>query len=251
MRYSHVGKTFRLKRVMMVNSRQDHDQPVPPGPEVQRERILRSAAKALADSGFEGARLRDVAADVGVSIGLLQHYFETRDLLFHAAFAWSIDELISRWECAAVGESDPWRRMELLVTQLTTDEDLLRRCTTWIEFCASASRHEELQDGVARVYESWRLLVQDVVARGVQDGTFRPALDQATAVDLICTLVDGCDLAVASRSQRLTPGRYRDLVLDTAALALGVNAHPRADPAAKKAARATGRRAPAPRGALS
>lgn len=195
---------------------------------MQRERILRVAAESLAERGFDTVRLRDVANAAGVSIGLIQHYFETRDGLFRDAFAWSIDELISRWECTAVGEIGPWRRMELLVDELTGDPDLTRRCGTWIEFCASAARHPELRDGVQRVYNVWSRLVAEIVDGGVQQGLFQPALPQQTVVELISTLIDGCDMAVASGVGQITPERYRRLLLDTARLALG---HERPEPA--------------------
>jgi AcrR family transcriptional regulator len=195
---------------------------VPAGADVQRERILRAAARALAEFGFDRARLRDVSKAAGVSIGLIQHYFETRDGLFRDAFAWSVDELIGRWECVAVGEPEPWRRIELLVQELTTDPDLTRRCGTWLEFCASASRHLELRGGVQRVYDVWRRLMAGIISAGVEQGVFAPRLPASTVVDLISTLVDGCDMAIAAGIGEMTPDRYRGLLLDTASMALGV-----------------------------
>lgn len=197
---------------------------IPAGTDVARERILRVAARALAEHGFDKVRMRDVANAAGVSIGLIQHYFETRDGLFRDAFDWSIDELISRWECAAIGEPEPWRRMELLIHELTTDPDLERRSGTWLEFCAGAARHAELRGGVQRVYAVWQRLVGGIVAAGVEQGVFRPALPQPTVVDLIVRLIDGCEMAIAARAADMTPQRYRDLLLASTRLALGVTA---------------------------
>ncbi|MFG2884224.1 TetR/AcrR family transcriptional regulator [Streptomyces sp. NPDC048297] len=189
----------------------------------QRERILRAAAEVLAERGFDAGRLRDVATASGLSIGSLQHYFETRDALFREAFAWSIDDLIDRWRAAAVDAAGAWRRFELLVGALTSDPALVRRCATWTEFCASASRREELGEGVRRVHAEWRALISEIVEQGVRGGEFDPPLAADLAVGSLTALVDGCDMAVASGSG-LTAERYAEVMLGTARVVLGVRA---------------------------
>ncbi|MGW0994867.1 TetR/AcrR family transcriptional regulator [Streptomyces sp. NPDC002520] len=189
----------------------------------QRERILRAAAEVLAERGFDAGRLRDVATASGLSIGSLQHYFETRDALFREAFAWSIDELIERWRAAAVDAPGAWRRFELLVGALTSDPGLVRRCATWTEFCASASRREELGEGVRRVHAAWRALVTEIVRQGLRSKEFDPPLAADLAVGSLVALVDGCEMAVASGSG-LTAERYAEVMLGTARVVLGVRA---------------------------
>ena len=53
----------------------------------RRDDLLTAAATVMGRMGFERMRLRDVASEAGVSIGLLQHYFETREQLGREAFA--------------------------------------------------------------------------------------------------------------------------------------------------------------------
>ncbi|MEU6663853.1 TetR family transcriptional regulator C-terminal domain-containing protein [Streptomyces sp. NPDC046821] len=186
-----------------------------------RERILRSAALAMAERGFDAARMRDVARGAGVSIGLLQHYFDTRDLLFREAFDWSIGDLIARWRKGSSAEPDPWRRFELLARELADDPDLQRRCATWTEFCASAARRPELRDGVRRAHEEWRELVLGIVESGVAEGKFTPAVPVDVAVRTVLAAVDGCDMAVASGSG-MGPEDYAAVILATARSVLGV-----------------------------
>ncbi|MEK0099183.1 TetR/AcrR family transcriptional regulator [Streptomyces sp. NPDC056002] len=191
--------------------------------EAQRERILRAAALVMAERGFDAARMRDVARGAGVSIGLLQHYFDTRDLLFREAFEWSIGELIARWRKGASAEPDPWRRFELLVRELADDPDLQRRCATWTEFCASAARRPELRDGVRRAHQDWRELVLGIAESGVAAGKFVPVVPTDVAVRSVLAAVDGCDMAVASGSGMGAEG-YAAVILATARSVLGVRA---------------------------
>ncbi|MEV0494122.1 TetR/AcrR family transcriptional regulator [Streptomyces atratus] len=191
--------------------------------DTQRERILQAAAEVLAERGFDAGRLRDVATTAGLSIGSLQHYFETRDALFREAFAWSIDNLIERWRTLAVEADSAWRRFELLVQALTSDPDLARRCATWTEFCASAARREELQDGVRRVQAEWQTLVSEIVHEGLRSNEFAPVLPVDLAIGSLVVMVDGCEMAVAAGAG-LTAERYAELLLGTARAVLGVRA---------------------------
>jgi AcrR family transcriptional regulator len=52
--------------------------------EQQRERILEAAARLFARRGLAGTRIADVAAEAGVSHGLVHHYFSTKNDLFAA-----------------------------------------------------------------------------------------------------------------------------------------------------------------------
>ena len=49
------------------------------------ERILQAALEAFSQKGFEGARTRDIAARAGVTLGLVQYHFGTKDELWKAA----------------------------------------------------------------------------------------------------------------------------------------------------------------------
>ncbi|MHC5260137.1 TetR/AcrR family transcriptional regulator [Streptomyces sp. UC4497] len=188
---------------------------------VDREDVLRAAARVLAERGLDAARLRDVARAAGVSIGALQHHFDTRDDLFREAFEWSIEQLIARWRASAADEPDPWHRFELLVQALTGDPELERRCATWTEFCASAARHPGLRDGVRSVHEEWLTLLTGIVEDGVIQGDFVPVLPVDTAIASVAVLVDGCDMAVAAGGG-MTPERYAELLLGTARTMFGV-----------------------------
>jgi AcrR family transcriptional regulator len=63
-----------------------------------REAILRAAAAAFAEKGFDGASIRAIAADAGVDPALVHHYFGTKEQLFLATVNAPLDptELVPR-----------------------------------------------------------------------------------------------------------------------------------------------------------
>jgi AcrR family transcriptional regulator len=52
-----------------------------------RERILASAERTMADGGFHGVSMRDIAEDCGLHFSLITHYFGTKQQLLEAVFA--------------------------------------------------------------------------------------------------------------------------------------------------------------------
>ena len=75
--------------------------------EERREQILEAAARVISERGADGTRLADIARKAGVSIGLIQHYFNTRDELLAEAFDYFNEIWVTEWEQQADAESDP------------------------------------------------------------------------------------------------------------------------------------------------
>src|SRR3954449_4544030 len=70
----------------------------------RRERILAAAWQRVAADIYERVRLRDVAADAGVSVPTVHSAFGTKDQLFVAAWIWAIGPEGARRDRAPVGD---------------------------------------------------------------------------------------------------------------------------------------------------
>jgi AcrR family transcriptional regulator len=64
--------------------------------EGRRERILESAREVFIQSGFAGARTRDLAAAAGVNEALLYRHFASKEELFEAAVAQPLEDTVAR-----------------------------------------------------------------------------------------------------------------------------------------------------------
>ncbi|MEI9994486.1 MAG: TetR family transcriptional regulator [Rhizomicrobium sp.] len=74
--------------------------------EATRAAILAAAKKCFARSGYDGAFLRDIAAEAGADAALINRYFGGKDGLFAAALKDSIaPDAISHWERATFGRA--------------------------------------------------------------------------------------------------------------------------------------------------
>jgi AcrR family transcriptional regulator len=182
----------------------------------RRAELLRTAADEVARRGVDRVRLRDVAKAAGVSIGLLQHYFETRDGLVREAFELAALDSLRRHVSAA--PDDPWERLCAVLDDIVLTADAEREAVSWVDLCASAIRHPELRPTVARVQDGWREVLQEALEAGVASGRFDPPLDPSTAATAINALIDGVELSLASGGDRRAA---RELLLRSASVLAG------------------------------
>jgi AcrR family transcriptional regulator len=186
-----------------------------------RGTILSAAIKQIAANGYQAVRLRDIAKAAGVSIGLLQHHFGTRDELVGEAFGYHCAALLREWETLARDRvDDPWDRLLGLVDRLARSQLLAERATIWADFCASAARHPELQPHLRRVENEWRSVLAGAIRDGTARGEFRPQLPTDDVADLLVAQIDGALLAIAGEMGHMDGDRLHDLMVASAALLL-------------------------------
>ncbi|MGP1254379.1 MAG: TetR/AcrR family transcriptional regulator [Kiloniellales bacterium] len=81
----------------------------------RREELLVEAARLIAEKGYDGTSMRDIAAAVGMLPGSLYYHFPSKEELFvelHAQAVTSINQAVDR---AIARESEPWARLEAAV----------------------------------------------------------------------------------------------------------------------------------------
>jgi TetR/AcrR family transcriptional regulator, cholesterol catabolism regulator len=79
------------------------------------ESILRTAARVFAEKGYHQASIRDIARATGVSLSGLYYYFESKEELLFLIQDHAFGTLSQNLEQLLAGESDPHRRLRLLI----------------------------------------------------------------------------------------------------------------------------------------
>ena len=176
----------------------------------------------MAEHGYEQLRLRDIADAAGVSIGLLQHYFDSREKLLGAAFTRHCTGTLAALEATRRDSTDSWERISAIVGSLVRQADPVRSARTWVEFVTAASRHPALRPGLTEVYAAWRRMLRQAIREGRRSGRFAPVVPVADAADLLMTSIDGCLLALASGTDVITVERFERLFIEAAGSVLGV-----------------------------
>ena len=125
-----------------------------------RERILEGAGRAFAASGFR-ANIPAIAAEAGVSVGLIYRYFESKEELFLAVCSQQTDAKLDELARTLAGIPDPRARLEAAIGIFVTSLQEERWGAIVVHAWAEADRNPP----AAHVRPAARLL-RDVRPRG-------------------------------------------------------------------------------------
>lgn len=165
--------------------------------EERRWEIVFALWLVIAEHGIEGVSLRQVAAEAGVSMGRIQHYFGTKDALVLAGCT----ALVDRGHGGYLETSDapPRERLLHVVSQQIPKDDAGRvGVSVWYAYVAKSINHGAVRQVLAEARrgaedECARLLRAD---RGADGGT---GADQGAALQQarrLLALADGLTLRV-------------------------------------------------------
>ncbi|WP_161606387.1 TetR/AcrR family transcriptional regulator [Microlunatus speluncae] len=160
-------------------------------PRVDRRAEISAAAFAgIAELGFEGLRMRDVAARAGVNIATVHYYFSSKEELIAAAYR----VLQQRFQAAMPGEGTPAERLSGHLTAvgelLITDGELRRALA---ELALRAARDPVLAEQIAAAEEAWLKSIRSLVRRGVREESWAVRVDPAAfAVTMVALLKGVC-----------------------------------------------------------
>jgi AcrR family transcriptional regulator len=212
----------------------------------RRAQILDAAVVVISRRGVDRARLADVAEEANVSLGLVQHYFRTRERLLVETFRREQERISSIWLNAVPAGSDPLLRL-VEYLRLSSPEGGAAAATPfdpgwsfWLEFWSKANRDDEIRAEFRDIYDEFAELFRAAIRYGVGRGEFRPAGDPGDAADRLISLIDG--VAIRTLLGGLDRKRMLPLLIEALALELGLTSAQR-----RKALRyASQRRGPAP-----
>ena len=116
--------------------------PVNANPDQQRQNIIRAALAEFSRTGFAGTSLRRIAEQAGVAHGLIRHYFQGKEELFHSAADYLFGEMAKPLLQAAeqVDTDDP-------VKQLTVQVRAYVRMSAQLPYMAGFLLHAGLDGG--------------------------------------------------------------------------------------------------------
>src|ERR1700689_2488410 len=86
-------------------------------PQVRRQALIAATIECLKRYGHDGLSIRTIAAQAGVSVGLINHHFPNKDELVAAAYRYFNNELVAGMLAAVAGAADsPRDRLRAFLT---------------------------------------------------------------------------------------------------------------------------------------
>jgi AcrR family transcriptional regulator len=171
-------------------------------PDARREAIIAAAVDVAVAKGLASTTVRDVAAAMGTSSGLIHHYFGSMDEVLAAAF-----ESVARQDLAiseaqmAAAPSPTAALRSFFATYTPADKDWAFQL--WLDAWAEAARRPAVRATSRRLNLAWQGLLETTIRAGVADGSFRCA-DPGGAAWRIVSLLDGLALQVVAHGTTLS-----------------------------------------------
>jgi AcrR family transcriptional regulator len=190
--------------------------------EQRRRQITDAAMRAITRSGVESTRILDVADDAGVSAGMIQHYFRSRDALMTATFRRFFDEERDEWTALVEAEDDPLDKLRAMLGFIPQRMPARELYAMWMELHAAATRDEDLARLAARTWGEWQGTLERIISAGAEAGVFSPSDSPTNVAVRLVALFDGLVLHVVLGHDGMTLEDLRRHSAEAAARELSV-----------------------------
>ncbi len=186
-----------------------------PGVTNRKRELVQIAYKLIAEKGFEGFRIRQVAAAAGIDNGTLHYHFPGKQDLIRGVLDHLLEDLrTSRLKQTegktSTGLGQLRREFEELRVRL---REVPEQFTVMTELFAHAQRHPDVARVVRRFEEGWRDRILGILESGVKDGSFRTDLDADATANALMTQFTGIIFQVQSLRSRFFGARRLDPVI--------------------------------------
>jgi len=171
-------------------------------PADRREAIVAAAIDVARHKGLASTTVRDVAAEMGTSSGLIHHYFDSMDEVLAAAFEVVASQDLGLSERLMAKAGSPVEALRVFFETYTpADKDWAFQL--WLDAWAEAARRPAVQATSRRLNLEWQALLERTIEDGVRAGAFSCA-DPGSAAWRILSLLDGLALQVVAHGTTIS-----------------------------------------------
>ena len=153
--------------------------------EGRRSAILRAAYRVMAREGVHRTPLDRVAAEAGVSKGLLLYYFHSKDALVLAAMEWVLNATAARIRKALADIVDPADAISVVIDAVWIGPEANR---DFFRFYLDGVEHQTRSPGFDNLGHTATVIInglyQEVIETGVNAGVLDVANSVSAAVDM-------------------------------------------------------------------
>lgn len=162
----------------------------------RRTTIAASVWRLTARGGIEAVTMRGVAADAGMSLGQVQHYFASKDALLSFAYDLVGEQVAARISQRddPAGDEEPGPRQfvhNVLIEMLPLDEERSLEAHVCFAFLARAAVEPDLAAQLRKGHAELQDFIVDQLRRGQRGGTVPVRLDPAREARTLLAVLDG------------------------------------------------------------
>ncbi len=159
--------------------------------QVRREELIDATLRSITRLGHAGLSVRHISAEAGVSIGLINHHFPSKDDLVAAAYEALANAVRSAIADEVAGGENARERLRRFFHASFSPRLLDRRLfDVWLVFWSMAAHAPAIRAAHDRTYSSYRALLQELLGALATEGE-APAFAARPAAIALSALLDG------------------------------------------------------------
>jgi len=160
----------------------------------RRKELILVAYSHIANRGFEGLRVHDVAAEVGINNATLHYYFPTKEDLIKGVVDYMIEKFSTSYVVESAGNDSPdaWKEMLVELEDARHNfRDARDRLVVFIELFIRSLRDPTIAEIFKKLDENWRGYLVGLIERGIRQGVFQAELDPEVTATLVMLQIKG------------------------------------------------------------
>jgi AcrR family transcriptional regulator len=160
-----------------------------------RERIVEAAARAVAEHGVNGASIRVIAAEAGVSTGFVTHYFDDKHAIIEAALE-ATNARAARRVLRVIGTDEPalTRLRGAAEALMPVDPQRRQEWQLWVAVWGEASKGDSLSVGYRRGWTGLRDMLVALLVEAQEEQQLHADADVEHRADRLVTMLAGLGL---------------------------------------------------------
>ena len=167
----------------------------PPNP-TKRRRILDAARRVCSQSGYEAARMDEIAQVAGVSKGTLYNFFASKEALLVATVLAAHDDFVVVLPAVEDPTLDPRVRLEALIESLAGGfegivQHILLTHQAWSVVLSSPAARQELLGTLRAIYSEYDKQLQSILKAGTESGVLEREIDISVVAANWIAIYDG------------------------------------------------------------
>ncbi|BAH46032.1 transcriptional regulator [Brevibacillus brevis NBRC 100599] len=170
--------------------------------EKRREQIAEATWRVIVEQGMEGATVRGIAKEAGLSLGALRHYFATQDELLMYAMQLVKERATAR--IADIAANEEWapkeRVTKIFLELLPTNQEKMVEMEVWFAFTVYF-RHK--REGFDAQHDGIYAGVRKLLDSADQMNLLRKGLDKEIETEKLYAVIDGLALHAYLEPQRV------------------------------------------------
>jgi len=155
----------------------------------KREKIIESAIKLFGTKGFEGTSVREIAADAGVNVAMINYYFGSKENLFEKSVEYKASYLKGFFtELVNNNELTPIEKMDIIIDQTIERKFSNSVFHHLLHRELSLEHRPQLRDAISDILLKNMNPVKTIIKNGIKDGVFQPVDVELTLTTLLGTI---------------------------------------------------------------